>query len=405
MSERGLETGGGRLLSYLCQQATRQGQASYAHVHEIIGGLSRRGWEVKLFQPGYTQRDRSPSLVIRLPEMVRAEIDLVRAKPLPDVVYMRSHLCSNIVARWCVRRCIPFVEEVNGSASDAGTAHPVLRPLIGLTRRASAWRWTHAAGVIAVTPGLKDMVNVVAPRAIVHVVPNGANTNLFRPALSQVAPLPGLPYVIFFGALAPWQDLETMLSAIGLPQWPTGVRLVILGSGEQASFVQDAATRSNCIVYIGPVPYTDVPHWVGHALAALSLQRSLSGRSASGLSPLKLYESMACAVPVIVSEAPGQGDLVREARSGLVIPEADPVALAAAVAQLREHPDESARMGERGRRVVELGHSWDIRAEQTHQILSHAVAGKVGTQKGVMHSDVDVATRREFPTDRFHDAD
>jgi glycosyltransferase involved in cell wall biosynthesis len=366
MSERGTGSGHGRLLSYLCQQATRQGQASYAHVHEIAGGLSRRGWEVKLFQPHYAERSRNPSLMMRFPGMVRAEIELVAARPLPDVVYMRSHLCCNLVARWCVRQGIPFVEEINGFAGDAGTAHPILRPLTGLTRRASAWRWRHAAGVIVVIPGLKDMVKVVAPTATVHVVPNGANADMFHAPLDQIGPLPGQSYVIFFGALAPWQDLTTMLTAVRLPQWPGDVHLVILGSGEQACLVQDAAARDVRIVYVGGVPYADVPRWVGHAVAALSLKLSLNGQSATGFSPLKLYESMACAVPVIVSEAPYQGDLVRETQSGLVIPEADPLALATAVAQLWEHPDESARMGERGRRAIELHHSWDIRAEQTH---------------------------------------
>lgn len=404
MSERGPRASDRRSLSYLCQQATRQGQASYAHVHEIIRGLSTRGWEVKLFQPSYAQRGRSPSLMMRLPGMVRAEIDLVVARPLPDVVYMRSHLCCNLVARWCVRQGIPFVEEVNGSWSDLGTAHPVLRPLTGLSRRTSTWRWQHAAGIIVVTPGLKDMVNVVAPTATVHVVPNGANTDLFRAPRDQIAPLSGLPYVIFFGALAPWHDLATMLSAVGLPQWPTEVRLVILGSGEQGCLVQEVAARNSRVVYVGAVPYADVPHWVGHAVAALSLQRNLNGRSASGLSPLKLYESMACAVPVIVSEAPCQGDLVRETQSGLVIPEADPVALATAVAQLWENPDESARMGERGRRAVELCHSWDIRAEQTHQILLNAIAGQPRTRRGVTHSDADVARRDESHTSRSRDA-
>ena len=377
MSESRLGTSDRRSLSYLCQQVTRQGQGSYAHVNEIIGGLSTRGWEVKLFQPSYAQRGRSPSLMMRLPGMVRAEIDLVVARPLPDVVYVRSHLLSNLVAHWCAWKGIPYVEEVNGSGTDAGKVHPVLRYISGLSRCASKWRWRRAAAVIVVTPGLKDIVSRAAPATNVEVVPTGANTSLFHAPLDQPRPIDA-PYVIFFGSLAPWHDLVTILAAVELPSWPMSVRLVILGSGQQERLAEEMARRNSRVVYRPAVPYTEVPVWAGHALAALSLLRTANGLSAS---PIKLYESMACSVPVIVSEAPGQADLVRETGSGLVVPESNPAALAAAVATLWENPGESARMGERGRRAVELYHSWDICAEQTHQILSRVVCPRRGRRR------------------------
>lgn len=365
MTTRTTETDGARIIYYLCQQVTRQGQGGYAHVNEIISGLSKRGWRVKLFQPFYAQRGRSPPLAMRLPGMVWAEIELVLARPRPDAVYIRSHLVSNLVAFWCVCRSIPYVEEVNSSGTDAGKVYPVLRYMRGLRRRASTWQWRHAAAVIVVTPGLKDMVSRAAPATNVEVVPTGANTRLFHAPLDLQRPLDA-PYVIYFGSLAPWHDLVTMLSAVELPSWPASIRLVILGSGQQARLAEEVAQRNQQVVYKPMVPYTEVPVWVGHAVAALSLLRTANGLSAS---PVKLYESMACSVPVIVSEAPGQADLVRDTGSGLVIPESDPAGLAAAVSSLWENPGESARMGERGRRAVELSHSWEMRAEQTHQIL------------------------------------
>lgn len=365
MTSNTQETGSGGVLYYLSQQVTRQGQGGYAHVNEIIAGLSRRGWQVRLFQPSYAQRAQNPSLMMRLPAMVKAEIDLIFARPEPDAVYLRSHLVSNLVARWCVWRRIPYVEEVNSAGTDAGKVYPVLRRVRGVSRRAAVWRWRHAAAIIVVTPVLREIVLSAVPGANVEVVPTGANTTLFHAPVDQTRPIEG-SYVLFFGSLAPWHDLATMLAAVELASWPAGVRLVILGSGQQAESVKEAAEHDPRIVYVPGVPYSEVPVWVGHALAGLSLLRTGNGLSAS---PLKLYETMACSVPVIVSEAPGQADLVREIESGVVIPESNPGALAAAVAMLWENPDEAARMGERGRRAVELSHSWDIRSEQTHRIL------------------------------------
>lgn len=369
VTSKASENSDGHVLHYLCQQAVRQGQGGYAHVNEIISGLTRRGWHVQLFQPSYGERGQVPALALRLPAMVRAETSLIFARPRPDVVYIRSHTVSNLVARWCVRKSIPYVVEVNGSPTDAAKAHPVLQYMSGFRHYTSTWTWRHAAAIIVVTPELKEYVQNEAPRVPVAVVPTGANTDLFRTPVGQQAPI-AVPYVIFFGSLAPWHDLETMLSAIELPSWPPEVSLVILGSGQRARLAEEAAGRNHRIIYKAAVPYAEVPMWVGHALAALSLLRTGNGLSAS---PVKLYESMACAVPVIVSEARGQANLIRETQSGIVIPEGDPAALAGAVAALWDNPDESARMGERGRHAVELSHSWDVRAEQTHRILLEAL--------------------------------
>jgi hypothetical protein len=45
------DTAPSRRLSYLCLQATSEGQASHVHVHAILDGLSARGWDCRLFEP------------------------------------------------------------------------------------------------------------------------------------------------------------------------------------------------------------------------------------------------------------------------------------------------------------------------------------------------------------------
>lgn len=365
-----MENGEGRVVYYLCQQVVHQGQGSYAHVTEIIQGLTRRGWNVRLFQPRYARRERMPSPVFRLPGMIWAEIRLVTARPLPDVVYVRAHLISNLVAHWCALRGIAYVEEVNGSGTDAAKVYPILRHVAWLDRWASGWRWRHASAVITVTPLLREHVLRTAPAAYVEIVPTGANTTLFHAPVDQPNPM-NAPYVIFFGSLAPWHDLKTMLAATELSLWPADMRLVILGSGRQAWLAEEAARHNARVVYKPAVPYQEVALWVGHATAALSLLQTSNGLSPS---PLKLYEAMACSVPVIVSEALGQAELIRAAGCGLVIPEGDPVALASAVAALRGDAHASILMGERGRQAVVLSHSWDVRAEHTHRILLCAIS-------------------------------
>ena len=45
---------------YMSLEAAREGHATFAHIHEIIAGLRRRGWTVDLIVPGHSNRWRRP---------------------------------------------------------------------------------------------------------------------------------------------------------------------------------------------------------------------------------------------------------------------------------------------------------------------------------------------------------
>lgn len=357
-----------RTLYYLTLQATREGQAAHAHVHEIIKGLRRRGWNVVLFEPRYGGSMKSPSLLERLWEFVRVQLCLwFRGKP--DILYIRWHFASWPAALLARLRCVRVVQEVNGPYEDLFLAWPATRRLAWLFTwlMRSQLRWADA--IIAVTPQLAEWVQKEngQAKAKVVVVPNGANTELFHPSASAPVPLPE-KYVVFFGALAPWQGIDTMLKAVEESEWPAEVKLVIVGDGVEKRAVLPAA-QGGRVVYLGVLPYAQVPGVVARSIAGLSPKNAAGGRSDTGLSPLKVFETLACGVPVIVTDFPGQADLVTSARCGIVIPPDNPRALAGAVAYLYHHPEERAAMGKRGRELVEREHSWDSRAEQMDAVL------------------------------------
>jgi glycosyltransferase involved in cell wall biosynthesis len=102
------------------------------------------------------------------------------------------------------------------------------------------------------------------------------------------------------------------------------------------------------------------------------------GRSSTGMNPLKLFETLACGIPAIVSELPGQADLVREGRCGLVVPCGDAAALARAVGELAADPGAAREMGRRGAAVVRAAHSWRARAVEIDKVLRACLAGTPG---------------------------
>ena len=359
-------------LAYLCLQATREGQASRAHVHEIIRGLERRGWLVTLVEPRYADPGIPiPGIMGRLVEFARVQAAFVRVARKADICYIRSHFAALPVAIWARLARRRVVQEVNGVYDDASAAWPQLRRLQWLVTASQRSQLRWADLVITVTDGLARWLREDAKLDDVAVVPNGANADIFTPDGPRRPGLPGR-YVGFVGALAPWQGLNTMLDATRDPEWPDDVPLVIMGSGAGADMVRAAAANQS-VVYLGAEPYAKVPAFIRGALVMLSVQGSTRRTVAGGINPLKVFEALACGVPVIVTDHPGQADLVRGELCGWVVPPDDPPAVARAVAQALGDPKERAARGLRGRKAVVRTLSWDQRAGTTDACLRRLI--------------------------------
>lgn len=361
--------------AYLVLQATREGQASHAHVHEIINGLRQREWLVDLFEPSYVRADRLPGAMGRLREFLIIQIRLwFKAFRKIDIVYIRSHYAAFPTSLIAKLLHITVVQEVNGPYEDLVIAWPWTRRFLPLFKRLLRIQLKWANAVIVVTPQLKEWVQAEVGHKYVKVIPNGANANLFYPQAITHHPLPN-DYVVFFGALTLWQGLDTLLKAVGDHEWPEELHLVIVGDGVERVRVEEAVARNPKVIYLGRLPYREVPGIVAGSLAGLSPQNNQGERSSTGLFPLKLFETLACGIPIVTTDFPGQADLVREYECGVVIPHDDPSALAQAVSYLYKHPSERLKMGRRGRAVIEQEHSWDKRASDTDSVLLQVLYG------------------------------
>lgn len=364
-----------RRLAYLTLEAPRVGQASHVHVTEIIAGLRRRGWDLRLFQPSYTDCETKPGTMGRLLEYALVQLRLWATRQRGEAIYVRAHFMALPSAVLAKLSGVPIVHEVNGPYEDIFVTYPWLarfrRPLEAMQR----WQYRHANHVMPVTPDLAEWLIRETGHRRVTVIPNGANTELFHPAVPRPAAAPAQPYAVFFGGLARWHGVDTMLAAAAHPAWPVDVRLVVIGSGQESDKVQSAADANPNIIFLGYRPYAEVPGWVAGALCGLVPISDPGGRSRTGLFPLKLFETLACGIPAVVSDFPGQADLVREHGCGMVVPADDPSALAQAVAHLSAAPEEAAAMGRRGAVLIAAEHSWDCRADAVHTLLQ----GELGT--------------------------
>lgn len=371
MSETGAS--GERHIAYLCLQATREGQGSHTHVLEIVEGLRRLGWGCVLYQPHYADRPRSPWMGARMLEFVRAQRRLVRGMSEFDALYVRDHPAALPAITSAHRRGLPVVLEINSSWDELPLAYPWTRPLLPLLKRWFFRRIARSDELVVVSEQTTAFLRASGVRKPITVIPNAADPRRFGGAPVEGFRRPTVrPYAVFVGTLARWQGIDTLLSAAVDKSWPADVDLVVAGDGFERGLVEKAQAVATNLVYLGSVPRVEVPALLAGAVCSLLPMRDLEGRAA-GMSPIKLYESMASGVPVVVTDLQGQAEVVRDHGCGLIVPPDDPAALAEAVAGIVSIGDGAADMGRRGREAVLERHSWSHRALKTAAVLERAI--------------------------------
>lgn len=360
------------LLTYVSPEPERQGHASYTHVHEIINNLRRMGWQVDLFCPRYDE-GALPGALQRLLAIGQTMWRAI-ASPRTRMYYMRWHFAAFPVALFARLQGIPTVIEVNGPVDDLFIAWPMTRRFRVFFTWVMEAQLHWAGAVVAVTQGLADMCQgIVGAGKHIAVIPNGANTDHFTPDAErrENAYTRSLPtrFMVFFGTMAPWQGIRTVLAALDDPAWPEGIHAVFAGDGAERPAVEAVAARLGHVHYLGRVPYEQLPAIVARALGSFVCTENLEGRASTGLAPLKLFESLASGIPVIATDMPFQADVVRNGACGYVVPPGDPTILARTVAQLAEDDRAANAMGANARDVAVRDHSWQARARDTQAVL------------------------------------
>jgi glycosyltransferase involved in cell wall biosynthesis len=290
-----------------------------------------------------------------------------------DALYARAHFAA-FPSAWLARaNAVPVFQELNGRPDDIFVTYRTLRWLSPLIVWMYKWQLRHADHVFAVTHGLGEWVSRFAGHRRHSVVSNAANIDIFTPD-GPPSPVAGR-YVAFVGGLVRWHGIPLMLAARREAHWPADVRLVIVGDGVEREALADLKD-SEGVIAMGRLPQDHAAAVLRGALCSLCVIEDPDGRSNSGVAPLKLFESMASGVPVIVSDLPFQADLIRDIEAGLVVPLSDPVSLATAVAELAADPLRAKAMGRRGAAHVRQTATWRHRASEISEVIAAAINRK-----------------------------
>ncbi|MBZ6075649.1 glycosyltransferase family 4 protein [Microvirga puerhi] len=349
---------------YVCCERIVPGSAAATHVLEICEGLERRGYPVTLV----AERGASRSgLAGQLGRYARVTLSALAKLRRADLVYFRSHFAAFPIALAAKIFGKPVIQEINGVYAEAFVTHPRFKRLKGILTSLQRLQYRWASALIAVTPQLVAWGSAEAGHARAFHVGNGANTKVFSP--EGPCAERERPYAFFFGGMTRWHGVEVMLKAARSPAWPAGVELVMAGPIVDESLRTALEGASAPVTWLDRVPQAELPALIRSAVAALVPSVDPSGITAHGITPLKLFEMLACGRPVIVSDFPGMADIVRGGGCGLVVPSGAPGALAHAVARLVADPSGATAMGAAGAALIATAHSWDVRAAETAEVI------------------------------------
>lgn len=357
----------------------RPGGGAEGQMLAIRAALQARGHQARLFSsdaalsPGPLLADRACHGRTDLGQVLSQTINLDARRQLarelqehpPDVVHVRMFLWQLSPAILPLLRRVPAILQAavykeicptglkllpggvacREPAGQACLSHGCVRPLTWastMAQLALVRRWRGAFDVVSCLSPVMAAAYEAAGWGPVRVLPNGVDEGPARP------PLPAEPLVAFAGRLAREKGVEVLIEAFGrvLAAQPQA-RLLVAGDGPlRAELEARAAPLGDRVEFTGHLAVPALaarlaPAWVQ---AVPSLWDEPFGNVST--------EAMMRGTAVVASDVGGQRAILRDGRTGFLVPPGDSPALAAALGRLLGDRALAEEMGAEGRRVA-----------------------------------------------------
>ncbi len=238
------------------------------------------------------------------------------------------------------------------------------RPLAWAVDRGETFIARHLDGVVGV---VDEQAERFAQRPFV-AVKNYPRLECFSPAKEGRQPHFEL---IHLGSLSPARGGFFLLEiARLLVQKGLDFRLLCLGNFHGAAardrfmaLREEYGLCEQVVWRAGNMPYEALGPLLSRASVGL-IPGQVSEQNNLPFVPTKLFEYLACGLPVVASDLPSLRRFRDQGNWGYVVKADDAHAHAWAIAHLLRNPEEAKALGRRGRQAVEECWNWDIEAEK-----------------------------------------
>ncbi len=375
-------------------------KGSVTHIREIVDGLRSHGHDVGLAGCSWNETEKDQEfynllhpVVSRFKWLVRKRtpyllssgilfLYLLKVLPRYDIIYARDYhtVLIALLPRLLFGKKLIF--EMNGLASEEYRLRgKSIRNSIAayLIQKAEKMATKYSDRIVVVTPQIASYLRTHfrCQTEKMEVVSNGVNTRKFSPVdnaelLAEWRRRLGIGndemVVAFVGNLAPWQGVESLIRvAPVILSEMRNVRFLIVGDGMLKKRLEAEVARLGIVdhfIFTGMIDYKEIPFYINISDVCVLLKREL----ASGYSPIKVYEYMACGKPVIASRVAGLEFIETEGVGRLVEP-GDIISIEKGLSELLRDPQKRIHMGGRGLQLVRERFDWESRVVKIGIIL------------------------------------
>lgn len=298
----------------------------------------------------------------------------------PDLVLVSSPPLFNVIAGRLLAslKHVPLVLRVADLWPESAVQLGMLRnPLF--IRLAEWLEWStyrKASFVWIVTEGIRDnLLQRGVPAGQICLLTNGVDCTQFAPRSQEQARV-DLGWdnrftLLYAGGHGLSHGLSNVLDAAERLRDDKDIHIVLVGDGaEKVALVEQARKRElKNVTFLDPQTHDRMPLLLAAASACLVHVRKVP--LFQGMLPVKMYEAMACARPILLA-MDGEARILAEKDAGAayyVEPE-NPDALADAIRYLRDHPEEAKHLGQRGRSLVTARFDFDHLTQRLNERIT-----------------------------------
>lgn len=228
----------------------------------------------------------------------------------------------------------------------------------------------HAHVVTALTTYTSQYAERLGIRDDVHLIPDGVDTGLFDPARVSFSSRnkirrkykikKGEKIIVYIGRLEKWAGADLVVKCAAQLGF-LDAKFLLVGEGE----LKEGLTSPN-VILCGRIPHESVVDYLSAAdLVLVPMQQDALGQSAS---PLKLFEAMAMAKPVIASDTQGIRDVIKNGENGFLL-RSNEAEWTATIRHVLDNPRLAAQIGQNARKTVEIGYNWCTLVTQFEKLL------------------------------------